>query len=352
MPISPADGEREAQAIRRIYADAERTIVAKVSRRIERGIDREGWAEAKLAELRHVRRDVEREIRQLRHSDGEVERIITSAYKSGSDSAVEDLRKADSPGTIRTAWTATNRQAVERLAQATVGNLNAAHFRILRVAEDAYRRVIAEASVPQVLTGVMTRREAAQRALNRFADLGITGYVDRAGRSWDIASYSEMATRTGAGQAAVQGHIDRLVDNGKDLVIVSDSPDECDLCRPWEGRVLSLTGQTPGHPAVDEARAAGLFHPNCTHRLGAFIPGLTRPMSRTASPERYEDRQRQRQIERKIRKWKLREVAAITDDDKRFARAKVAEWQAEMRGFIGSTGRIRTRAREQVGKAR
>src|SRR5690606_18083284 len=32
-------------------------------------------------------------------------------------------------------------------------------------------------------------------------------------------------------------------------------------CRPWEGKVLSLTGRTPGYSTVAEARAAGLFHP-------------------------------------------------------------------------------------------
>src|SRR5690606_27925203 len=122
--------------------------------------------------------------------------------------------------TLRTAFTATNRMAIERLAQVAVGNLRATHLRILRQAEDVYRQVIAETAAPQMLTGALTRREAAQAALNRFADMGITGFVDRAGRTWTIESYAEMATRTAAGQAAIQGHIDRLIENDRDLVIV------------------------------------------------------------------------------------------------------------------------------------
>src|SRR5690625_2503715 len=133
MPISPADGERAAQEIRRIYAEAERIVTEKVARRIERGIEEEGWAEQKLAEIQQVRREVEAEIRKLRQADGEVERIVEGAYRKGSDRAVVDLRKVETPDAIRTAWTTTNRAAVQRIAQATVGHLEATHFRILRV---------------------------------------------------------------------------------------------------------------------------------------------------------------------------------------------------------------------------
>src|SRR5690606_5493901 len=155
-------------------------------------------------------------------------------------------------------------------------------------------------------------REAAQMALNRFADAGITGFVDRAGRRWDIASYAEMATRTATGRAAIQGHTDRLTAPGYALGNGSDPPDWCSVCRPWEGRVLSLSGVTPGYPTLAEAQGSGLFHANCTHSLSAYIPGLTRAPERRrlANPEGYEKRQRQRYNERQIRKWKRREAAA------------------------------------------
>ena len=35
----------------------------------------------------------------------------------------------------------------------------------------------------------------------------------------------------------------------------------------WEGRIVSLTGATDGFPTMEEAKADGLFHPNCTHRI-------------------------------------------------------------------------------------
>src|SRR5690606_31642181 len=100
---------------------------------------------------------------------------------------------------------------------------------------------------------------------------------------------------------------------GYDLVYVNDSPEECPICRLWEGKVLSITGRTPGYPTVDQARADGLWHPNCTHGTSPYIPGLTRLPTNTENPRGYEEKRRQRAIERQIRKWKRREAAAITD---------------------------------------
>ena len=37
-------------------------------------------------------------------------------------------------------------------------------------------------------------------------------FVDKAGRKWELASYVEMATRTGNVHAALQGHIDRQLE--------------------------------------------------------------------------------------------------------------------------------------------
>ncbi len=352
MPISPAMAEAAAEEIRRIYAEAERIVMEKVARRVARGIDEEGYYERKLAELQALRREVEAEIRRLQRAEREVERIVADAYEKGSQAAIVDLRKVAQADTLRTAFGAANQRAIQALAQTTIGNLRATHLRILRKAEDVYRQVIAETAAPQVLTGALTRREAAQLALNRFADMGITGFVDRAGRTWTIESYAEMATRTAAGQAAIQGHIDRLIENDRDLVIVSDAPEECPLCAPWEGRVLSLTGRTPGYPTVDQAMAAGLFHPNCRHTLGTYIPGLTEPMRRTRDAEGYQERVQQRYMERQIRKWKLRESVAITEEARREAREKVRAWQARIRQFVAEHDRKRLYAREQINRAR
>lgn len=356
MPTSPAAWEAAAVALRRIYADAETRLLERIARRLERGIDEDPfWAEQKLQEVRYVQREIEELVTRLeRESRREIETAVVEAYEGGALEAARDIAEVvDRP--LREVVRVSRLGAVESIVEEAVAQVRSTHLRILRVADDIYRRTIAEATA-RAATGAMTRREAAQMALNRFADAGITGFIDRAGRRWDIASYTEMATRTATGRAAIQGHIDRLQANGYDLVIVSDSPDECPLCRPWEGRVLSLSGATPGYPTLAEAQGSGLFHANCTHTVSVYVPGLTRAPERRrlANPEGYEKRQQQRYNERMIRKWKRREAAAITDEEREFARRKVREWQAIQRKHLALSGREfqRDYARESITRAR
>jgi hypothetical protein len=79
--------------------------------------------------------------------------------------------------------------------------------------------------------------------------------------------------RSSTANAMLQGHTDRITELGIDTVIVSDAVEECKICRPFEGRVLSLSGRTTGRLkdgrtvmcSLAEAKAKGLFHNNCRH---------------------------------------------------------------------------------------
>src|SRR5690606_16103515 len=106
---------------------------------------------------------------------------------------------------------------------------------------------------------------------------------------------------------------------------------------------------------VEDARAAGLWHPNCTHSAQVFLRGFTPRPERQPKAQRsaqYEQRQKQRHMERQIRKWKRREAVAITDDERKAARAKVRAWQAQIREFFDEHDRKRLRYREHIGRAR
>ncbi|WP_337192206.1 phage minor capsid protein [Streptomyces sp. HUCO-GS316] len=228
--------------------------------------------------------------------------------------------------------------------------------------------MVAEVTATPLL-GTGTRRQATQDAMRRFADEGIRAFVDRAGRRWQLTSYAEMAVRTSVARAATEAHMRTLSDAGIDLVIVSDAPRECPLCRPWEGRVLAIDGPNgertvkvehaiddgrmiPERVAgtLDEARLAGLQHPNCRHSVSAYTPGLTVPEQAISDPAGYEAGQRQREIERHIRKYRRREAAAVTPEAQRAARLKVRQWQGAMRSHLAAHPDLRRlRHREQPG---
>ncbi|MDQ3580006.1 MAG: phage minor capsid protein, partial [Actinomycetota bacterium] len=184
-------------------------------------------------------------------------------------------------------------------------------------------------------------------------------FEDRAGRSWHLDTYVRMAGRTIAGQAAVQGELDSLASQGRDLVIISDSPRECELCRPWEGLLLSITGQTPVGTTVDgrrvrgtvaDARAAGVWHPNCTHRADPYTPGLTVKAAPKRDPDGYKAQQRLRQLERGARELKRRRNAAQVIGDKPMIRklnASITEQGRRIVAHTKETGLLRHRDREK-----
>lgn len=344
-----------AKAVADLYADAAHRMLQIVASRLARGIDTPGWAEAKLVEVVRLRDEAQRLVDRLEvMGPRAIVRAVEGAWLAGSDAGVAEVgaELAGVDPIPKGVLVATDRRAVEALAEATVNAVRATHTQILRSTVDVYRAVIAETSAPGVVSGTEARRAATQRALDRFAARGVTAFVDSRGARWSMESYAEMATRTAVGQAQVEGTLARFGDAGRDLVIVSDAPQECKACRPWEGRVLSVSGGDGRYPSLAEARSAGLLHANCRHRLGAYIEGLTRPFGHTADPEGDAARQELRRLERGIRAWKARAAVALDDPARKAAEAKVREWQGRLREHVATSSAKRIPAREQIGRAR
>ena len=223
---------------------------------------------------------------------------------------------------------------LKQLVMATNGLIENATFQVLRSANDAYQRVMANGTTG-LLAGVDTRIQATQKMLNEYASKGITSFVDKAGRNWNLSTYAEMCARTVSAQAALQGHLDRQNEVGEDLVKVSSIGTTCPICQRWQGVVLSVSGKHPKYHGLEEAKAAGLFHPNCKHTYGLYIeeldgPGKVEPEPynpNTTSSKRYDMTQKQRANERQIRYWKNRKALAITPEQEKFCNDKIKAWQ-------------------------
>lgn len=357
MSVSARQLDHIADRVAALYGEAEVLMLHRIARQLARGLDGPAWAQEKLIEFQLLRARLRGDLTDLAgKSATEIAAAIMKAYNAGQASAIADLALAGLAAKVAGGSNPAGLAAIRALIGETATDVLASHSRILRSVEDIYRQVIAEAS-PLQLVGALTRREAAQRALNRFADAGVTGFVDRTGRQWSMTSYTEMATRTAARRAQWAGHADQLQAHGQDLVQVSDHSQECELCRPWEGKILSLSGA----PRLDgvkwtatlaEAQAAGLGHPGCRHTFGIYLPGITQPLTNTADPQGDADRQHLRYLERGVRQWKAREAVALDPAEKARCRAKVREWQGRIKAHVEETGVKRQRFRESLTAAR
>ena len=289
--------------------------------------------------------------------------LIDIAAKQGEAEAAARLSMARRfPPTTTLTGAATS--ATAQLALSLQSRLETLNQRITRYPIDAYQRIVAMTS-PNVLLGASTQKLAQRQAVQQFLSEGITGFVDVSGRRWRIGTYAEMAGRTSVARAFNDAGIHRMQQSGVNLVTVQGSLSSCDRCAPWVGKVLSTDGTTGTislphatrgaqitvtiEGTLDHARNGGLFHPNCSHKATAYLPGLSIPQAGFEYDEAAEKaRTRQREIEVDIRAAKRKADTAGDPVTRRRELNKVKQKQQDMRDHLEATGRPRNSAREQL----
>lgn len=111
------------------------------------------------------------------------------------------------------------------------------------------------------------REKLAKDLLKVLKDNGITFFYDKAGRKWQIENYVKMRTLTELVQGQRMSFFTRAVQFGVDLVRIvhMNIHPQCPLCIPFNNKILSINGNTPGYMTIQDAALQGLFHPNCDH---------------------------------------------------------------------------------------
>lgn len=109
-------------------------------------------------------------------------------------------------------------------------------------------------------------REIKRQLIDEYADK-----ITINGKQYRIDKYAELVARTRTAEAQTGGTINRVLDAGEDLVMVSNHGCDCDVCAPFEGKVFSISGTSTRYPRLTVAPP---FHPNCKHGLAPFIERL------------------------------------------------------------------------------
>lgn len=356
MPVSPDDASDLSAETASAYAQAELSLLGRLAAFIGLNLASEAWSTDRRNSSGLVRRAVIRLLGPLfLKGRRAAARAIREAERRGVAQADSELGAMSAglppPPGVSAAYSGLNND-LSRVEQG-----------ISAQAMSVYHRVITEVT-QAVEAGTATRLKAAERALARFADAGVTGFVDRSGRKWELTTYVEMAVRTHAANVMIKAHLDRLTAAGVGLVMVSEAPYECDLCKKWEGRILAIQGPAGQHTvkvkqggrshkvdvygSLGEARAAGLFHPNCRHNITGYQPGVsTSPAKSDTHGVSYQHTQQQRKLERAARKWDRRRAVALTDEERRKATARFKAYRAQIRKLTDQTGLPRKTNRER-----
>lgn len=354
--------ERAAADLAGLFADAELVLRERVAARVARGLEEhpdDVLRAVRLAELRAQTAALVAELQTA--STTRVDAVIAAAERGGHAQALREL------GLERVTTAAPSTLAAQAITLDLTSAVDDVARRLLRWPDDVYRRAVAGPAAQFVLGARQTSRAAQAAAWQRLIAEGVTGFVDRAGRRWTSASYVEMATRTATRRAWDVQHVDTLRTAGVELVQVVIGQDACQVCARWAGAVLRVDAGPTGFvrmPAVDDAerqvdvhvdgtvdqaRDAHWQHPNCRCRLVAYLPGLSSVTDATTyDPEAERERERLRYLERQVRRAKVLEASAVTEDQRRAARAKIRDRQRQIREHVAATGLNRKTYREQV----
>lgn len=253
--------DAEINRLIKFYEQAEREILDQLNRALLRG--------NKTEYLAQMKKNVEAILQQLREGNRTwCTEAIPRVYSQGLYSA--DVMLKDIGATIQAGFGAIHQQAAQVLAENAYQRLEDVVQVIGRQVDDIYRELALE-NVRGTVVGYDTWKQTARRYREQLAERGVTGFKDRSGRMWNMRTYCEMHARTVCMEAHLQGTANRLVEQGHDLVKVSTHRGACELCQPWQGKILSITGKTKGYPTLEEAKAAKLFHPRCRHAYGLYI---------------------------------------------------------------------------------
>lgn len=255
------------------------------------------------------------------------------------------------PGAVpkETNFFGVNDKKLEALIETVNKDLNKAQYSVLRKMDDVYRQTIFKSHM-YLQNGVKTLPQAIDMATKDFLAKGIDSITYKNGARVNIASYAEMCLRTANHRATLLGEGKKRDEYGIHTVVVSAHANTCKMCEPWQGKMLiddvfshgtKLDGD---YPLLSEAIAAGLLHPNCRHSITTFFPGITNlpkvPDGKEAI-KLYEAEQKQRYLERQIRKWKRIETGSVDEENKIKAANNVRKLQNRLKQHIKDNNELR-----------
>ncbi len=219
-------------------------------------------------------------------------REIPQYYLDGANIAQQDLRALGVDINKNKNFAVVNKEAIaaltDEVALAFAQSITAVSRNSRQLLSDALKQQLNFIIAQGKLEGE-TRKAISAGVVQNLKDNGITALQDKAGKNWQFENYARMLVRTKGAEARNQGLANRMLTSGYDLVQVSNHRTDHPACAAWEGRILSLTGNTPGYPTLQQAITAGLFHPNCEHAINVIIPGLAELTTAYDNPYNYRE---------------------------------------------------------------
>lgn len=211
-----------------------------------------------------------------------------------------------------------------------------------------YKRELNKA-VFKIGSGAFDNQSAIRKLVNELSNSGIKeiNYMD-SGRNYTLESSVKMTVRTALNQLTGDISLDNAKDMEQDLMEITAHAGARPSHSVWQGKIVSLSGQD-GYLNLDDieyGEVTGFQGANCRHNWYPFFKGIserqyTEKELKNIDPDPfeyegkeytyYEATQKQRQIERNIRKYKRRSVMYKEIGDEKMLLASQSRLQSHRR---------------------
>lgn len=353
-----------------LYAQAEADILADMARRIngfDMFIPSAQYQMQKLEEMGVLRSEI---ISKLGKLTGKSERELAEIMRAAGLEALSSDEKIYKIAGVATAEHGKLSPAALKVLQAGFEKTNGLFTNLTKTtantATKQFERALDRAYM-QVSSGAFTSGEAVKNAVKSLAEQGIEAITYPSGHKDTIETAVRRAVITGVNQTCLKMQEARADELGCDLVETTAHPGARPTHAEWQGQIFSRSGKSRKYPdfvqVTGYGTGEGLGGWNCSHSFSPYFEGIPR----TYTPEMlesyqakdyeyngekmtlYEAQQKQREIERNLRRWKRENLAMkAAGQDTTQSAVKISEWQERQKDFLSQTGLKRQLRREQV----
>lgn len=342
--------------IKSMYEDMEIYLIKSMKRNLQLHLDEEEatgfkypqWQAMKLKELKRYQRQNKEIIgSKTKGFSTLVSRYLKNELREGSYNALKDNKEAmgdkyKANKQLANSFFKINDKKINALINSVNNDLGTANRAVLRMTNDQYRKVIFQSQF-YVANGTLTTKQAIDKANEEFLRRGLNVIKYKDGKRVNIASYSQMAIRTAGQRAMLMGEGAVRKKYKQHLIRISAHGTSCELCIPWQGKVLIDDVYSGGsskdgkYTLLSEAMDQGLFHPNCRHGISTYFGGnddisdinesYANGKDGSESDAQYIDDMNY--INRKIKEYQRLEVGSLDETNIKTYRGKRKEWEGK-----------------------
>jgi len=228
-------------------------------------------------------------------------------------------------------------------------------------ATQAYTEVLNKTSA-LFNTGIFNFEEALEKSVQDLAQAGIkSGFTDLGGHTWNMERYASTVLRSTLNNTYNKVKTDRMSEYGIHTVVVTAHMAAREACSKIQGHVVDLRPKSELPPnskyksiydpfwEADYQTPGGHRGVNCTHQHIPFIPGVNvnnQPkIDEVENEEVRENKDRQRQIERNIVKYKKKAMVSehLGSEKTGYFNGMVTKWETEMENHLSTKGEYLSR---------